>query len=299
MQLVKRNANPCENRILGPNNTSIFEEFLTNGGGPLPAIIEQTPSAFGDLLNQIEIFQDGRSFAWYRGSGNVKYSLVPTLARRSSSVSAEELNRIEKGIANTFAQRSPPFVDANLTNEWRILFYMQHYGIPTRLLDWSESPFVGLYFALTSVPRTSKGKPTSDAALWMCDPVAWNRTALSHITFSGDILDECCEEIKAYSPSSDLDQRAKIPIMIYGTHNSPRIVAQRGVFALFGKGIDGMEKVFLSGEFPEGSLQKIVIPKDNIDPFLYSLHRKGFAESTIYPDLFGLSLEIKRSFGYY
>lgn len=266
---------------------------------PLPAIIEQTVNSFSDLLSKIETFQDGRDFAWYRGSGDVSYSLVPTLARKKPKVSTNELNRIEKGIANSFAQRSPPFVDINFANEWRTLFFMQHHGIPTRLLDWSESPFVGLYFALTSVRRGLNGNPASDVALWMCDPVAWNRTALSHITFSGDILDEYCEEIKAYSPSSDIDQRAAIPIMIYGTHNSPRIVAQRGVFALFGKGTDGMEKVFTEGNFPGESLQKLIIPKVNVDQFLKSLHRKGFAESTIYPDLFGLSLEIKRSFGYY
>lgn len=266
----------------------------------MPAINEITPSSFGDLLNAIEVFQEHRKFAWYRGSGDVNYSLVPTLSRRKPAVSAEDLNKIERGIANSFAQRSPPFVNIDLTDEWRKLFFMQHYGIPTRLLDWSESPFVALYFALTSVGRDRKGKPNTDAALWMCDPEAWNRTALSHITFTGDILDEYCDEVKAYSPASDIEQRATIPIMIYGTHNSPRIVAQRGVFSLFGKGVDGMEKVFLSnGSFPKGSLQKLIIPKANVEAYLHSLHRKGFAESTIYPDLFGLSLEIKRSFGYY
>lgn len=265
----------------------------------LPLLSEKTPASFSDLLSMIETFQDGRRFAWYRGSGNSGYSLVPTLARRNPPSSAADLNKIEKSIANTFAQRSPPFVDSNFTNEWRALFYMQHYGIPTRLLDWSESPFVGLYFALTSVQRDKKGKPISDVALWMCDPVAWNRTALSHITFTGEILDEYCEEVKAYSPSSDIEQRATIPIMIYGTHNSPRIVAQRGVFALFGKGVDGMEKVFTDGNFQADTLQKVIIPKANIDGYLRSLHRKGFAESTIFPDIFGLSLEIKRSFGYH
>jgi hypothetical protein len=112
-------------------------------------------------------------------------------------------------------------------------------------------------------------------------------------------LDENCEEIKAYSPSTEVEQRATIPIMIYGTHNSPRIVAQREVFALFGKGIDGMEKIYSKGSFPAGSLEKIIIEKSCVGDILKSLYRKGFAESTIYPDLFGLSLEIKRRFGYH
>jgi len=79
----------------------------------------------------------------------------------------------------------------------------------------------------------------------------------------------------------------------------PRIVAQRGVFALFGKGVRGMENIFSDEDFPPSALQKIIISKNNIDKFLKSLHRKGFAESTIYPDIYGLSLEIKRNFGYF
>jgi hypothetical protein len=118
------------------------------------------------------------------------------------------------------------------------------------------------------------------------------------MTFTGGVLDENCLEIKGYSPSSGVEQRGVMPVMIYGTHNSPRIVAQRGVFALFGKGTAGMERIFINKNFSPGSLQKIVIKKDYVDAILISLFRKGFVESTIYPDLFGLSLEIKRRFGY-
>jgi hypothetical protein len=285
--------------LLGLSEIDISISWSITGGGRLTNITEHKPDSFAAILKHVESFQNSRDVSWYRGSGAASYSLVPTLARRTPLPSPEELSRLEKGIADRFAQRSPPFVHTDFNSEWRMLFYMQHYGIPTRLLDWSESPFVGLYFALTSVARDKRGRPTSDVALWQCDPVAWNRTALSHISFSGGVLDENCEEIKAYSPSSEVEQRATMPIMIYGTHNSPRIVAQRGVFALFGKGIDGMEKTFTNSQFPSGSLQKIIIGKNYIDDILSSLYRKGFAESTIYPDLVGLSLEIKRSFGYY
>ena len=50
---------------------------------------------------------------------------------------------------------------------------MQHYGVPTRLLDWTENPLVGLYFATEQVDETE----TQDAALWMLRPSALNINA--------------------------------------------------------------------------------------------------------------------------
>lgn len=262
-------------------------------------ISEHEPKSFGSLLAFVEKFQNSRTTSWYRGTGDENHALLPTLMRRSPVSTPEELSNIERRIANSFAQRAPPFITFDFSSEWRTLFYMQHYGIPTRLLDWTESPFVGLYFALTSVKRSDGGEPLADAALWLCDPVAWNKSALSHITFTGGVLDENCEEIKAYSPSMAIDQRASVPVMILGTHNSPRIVAQRGVFALFGKGAEGMEETFSKGSFSAGSMAKIIIKREYVNVILESLHRKGFAESTVYPDLVGLALEIRRIHGYH
>ncbi len=257
------------------------------------------PTNLSQVLTQVEKFQNARLASWYRGVGSTEYSLTPSIGRSNPQKSAEELAKIETSISITFSQRSPPFTQMNLENEWRKLFYMQHHGIPTRLLDWSESPFVAMFFALTSVKRGADGTPLSDAAIWACDPIAWNRTVLSHITYQGGILDETCEEIKAFNPIVSVDQRPTSPVMIYGTHNSARIVAQRGVFALFGKGSEGMETIFLNGQFQANSLIKIIIPKESVDEILHSLYRKGIAESTIYPDLFGLALEIKRLHGYF
>lgn len=264
----------------------------------MPAIVTHYPANFSDALKVVEDFQADHSTSWYRGVGNAAHSLTPSIFRHPKHRKIEEIHEIENEISSVFEQRSPPFVSQTFKNVWEQMFYMQHYGIPTRLLDWTESPFTALYFALTSGERTASGKPKSDAAIWMLDPEAWNRGALSDISYKGGILDPNREQVKAYSPKADLEERKNLPVMIYGTHNSPRIVAQRGMFSLFGKSVDPMEKSFAENEFQEGALQKMIIKKDVRDAVAESLFRKGISDSTIYPDLHGLSLELKRSFGF-
>jgi hypothetical protein len=254
--------------------------------------------SFSKVLKTIETFQEKNETAWYRGCGRASYQLKPTLYRHPSKTNANELHDLEKRIASVFTQRSPPFVPQSFVNEWDRMFFMQHYGIPTRLLDWTESPFVAMYFALTTCQRDANNIVSDDVALWMLDPSSWNQGALSDITFLGGVLDQDQGQVKSYSPSMDLDQRKEMPIMIYGTHNSPRIVAQRGMFALFGKSLEPMETLYQQQSMKSGCLEKIEIPRQCVDSIAHSLFRKGISDSTVYPDLSGLSMELRRTFGF-
>ncbi len=246
----------------------------------------------------VETFQNSHETTWYRGVGSTLHSLTPSIFRHPKEKKIESIHEIENRLAAVFEQRSPPFVNQDFKNVWEKMFFMQHYGIPTRLLDWTESPFIALYFALTACARGANGKPKDDAAFWMLDPVAWNKGALSDISFKGGVLDPNQEQVKAYGPTAGLEERKNLPVMIYGTHNSPRIVAQRGMFALFGKSVKSMEQSYVDGEFAANSLQKVVVKKEIRDLVAHSLFRKGISDSTIYPDLHGLSLELKRTFGF-
>lgn len=264
----------------------------------MPAFERHTCTNFAEFMEVIEKFQDAHETSWYRGVGNASYGLSPSIFRHPKKTDIERIQELEIELASVFEQRSPPFVAQSFDGEWEQMFFMQHYGIPTRLLDWTESPFIALYFALTSCERTAQGKPKFDAAFWMLDPAAWNKGALQDISYDGGILNPNREQVKSYSPKVDLAERKNLPVMIYGTHNSPRIVAQRGMFALFGKSVDPMEKSYRNNGFEVGVLQQVLIPKANRDSLASSLFRKGVSDSTIYPDLHGLSMELKRSFGF-
>ena len=129
---------------------------------------------------------------WYRGSGNLGYQLLPSLYRHKGKNTPESYSELERNLLTRFRQRSIPYHSRSLVDDWDALFFMQHYGVPTRLLDWTENPLIALHFALMGVKRraTLSKRPLfeNSAAVWVLDPIAWNRHALKHLSFEGEVL---------------------------------------------------------------------------------------------------------------
>lgn len=236
---------------------------------------------------------------WFRGCGDSRYTLTPSIHRHPLIKDGKELIELEQKIIYRFKQRAIPFLEKpiNLENQWELIFFMQHFGSPTRLLDWSENPYIALYFALTSANYQRTGRKieyNSDASVWFLDPNLWNREVLKDVGYDDGIISLESPHIKSYEPFMEPSLMKEKPIAIYGTHNSKRIVAQRGVFTIFGKGTKPMEQIFEDETFPDKSLLKVVIPKNNIESVLKSLIAIGITDSVVFPDLDGLSKEIKR-----
>jgi hypothetical protein len=239
---------------------------------------------------------------WYRGCGKVSYQLKPSLYRHKSSQNIEDLMLLEKLLIERFRQRSIPFHSRQTTDSWEWLFLMQHYGVPTRLLDWSESPLMALFFAVTCARHTlgGSGKPVfnDDAAIWTLDPSRWNKQAVDLRSFIPSVLTTDDPNTNAYRPISDVNTMKPFPIAIYGTHNSQRIVAQRGVFVCFGKDTRTMEIIFEQEKFSADCLKKMIIKRAQLPSVYDALRRHGLTDSVVFPDLDGLAREIKREFGF-
>jgi FRG domain len=232
---------------------------------------------------------------WHRGCADFEnHHLAPGLYRHPTITEIKGLLGLEKKMLSHFRQRSIPFVDRRMDQDWERLFFMQHSLVPTRLLDWTENPFIALYFALTG---KSDG-PDGDAAVWMLDPIAWNRKSLAHITFKEGILSVDDSHLSYLEPGAELDTMIEDPLAMYGFHNSARIVAQRGVFTIFGKDTQPMEDIYSKKDYPQDSLQKVRLPRDVKGALLKSLFQLGFTDSVIFPDLDGLAKEIKNFFGF-
>lgn len=247
---------------------------------------------------------------WYRGHGrSTTHKLAPGLYRHPTHTALAALLNMEKRMLDDFRRQSVlhehPRVSSYLDDRFETLFYMQHYGVPTRLLDWTANPFIALYFALTAAER----KPGSasfdeDAAVWVLDPVSWNSRALGDVGWeeAGPAApDE--DVLKSYYPKPryepiDIAQILDFPVAILGVSNNARMFAQKGVFTVFGKKTETMESVYDTAGFPLDCLQKIEIGKDKILDMLDTLISLGYTDSVSYPDLHGLALEIKRLNGF-
>lgn len=79
--------------------------------------------------------------AWYRGHSSVHYKLLPTLLRHKLGL------RHERNLYAVFRKKGEPFLLKGI-NSWSVLAIMQHHGVPTRLLDWTESIDVALFLQL-------------------------------------------------------------------------------------------------------------------------------------------------------
>ncbi len=237
---------------------------------------------------------------WYRGCGRASFRLIPSLYRHPSITVNSDLLSLEQQLLNRFRQRSIPYLSRPLSDDWDHLFLMQHFGVPTRLLDWTENPYIALYFALTDARVDNSSPPvyTDDAAVWVLDPTAWNRRVLRHINFGGSILSTQDQELKGHAPSTEIGLMNNEPVALYGSHNSARIVAQRGVFTIFGKNNDSMEDIYANVGFPQDSLIKLVAPAAKVATLLEAVTAIGITDSVVFPDMDGLAREIKRFFGY-
>jgi FRG domain len=227
---------------------------------------------------------------WYRGVQKSYWTLVPKLYRPSYPL--RELLQIEDEVREEFVRRAPSLTPYKPDNAWEWYFLMQHYAAPTRLLDWTQNPLVGLYFAV----KDSEG--LHDAAVWVLD--AWRLNKEKDVVGRYEVLPTGSPGLSQadtlrYRPwlpnrfDAKQQLKKKFPVAVYPNQFDRRIAAQRSCFTVHGVRRESLDKLFpASRRF----LSKIIIPGYATEQVRDELKDYGIDEATIYPDLEGLGKSV-------
>lgn len=227
---------------------------------------------------------------WFRGQTDASWGLTPRIQRKEYADANEAEIRLEFESVGT-----PLTQSGTMKDKWHWYFLMQHYGAPTRLLDWTINPLVALYFAVCE-------DLNEDSAVWVVDPWRWNRAHVKDL-FGPAIAgwQETTGYLLDLEDAFDTDKgenqtRQKWPVAIEPHHIDRRIAAQGSKFILFGTETDMTNSPAINrvrgGKGKHAILDKIVVPKTMRETLRAQLNEIGIHEAAMFPDLEGLGAHI-------
>ncbi|KAB1661661.1 FRG domain-containing protein [Pseudoclavibacter sp. CFCC 13796] len=226
-----------------------------------------------DLLRQLKpITADGRE-VWYRGHRDATWQLEPSAFR-------EQRHRTtEKAMLARFRQEAAAAGVQYAFDEWGWIVFAQHHSLPTRLLDWSQSPLVALYFACERL-RDSTGVE-ADGEFFVMHPHALNEEAGDNNGGHPRLLAESDKRLNEYLPGNDGEHSCK-PRAVVAPMLFDRIRMQNGTFTVsqVPNGSDEPEPLRVAA-----AIQAFTVPGDAKEGMREELESLGFNEVSIYRDL--------------
>jgi len=212
----------------------------------------------------------GPKSVWFRGHWKSEYLLVPTLVRGGFDLEKERFlfTKYQQAAAHLHKKRD---------SDWETLFDMQHYGIPTRLLDWTETLGVAVFFALGPTP--------CESAVCVLNPQTLNKhgtgsPGLKRVGDPGFAYRSVYWEKQPFAP--------RLPIAMEPQFQNERLFAQRGVFTVHGDDPRGLYE-----QYPE-CVRKVLLPVAAREAALEFLDFANLNEFSVFPDIVGISRHLTR-----
>jgi hypothetical protein len=218
--------------LIGGGNGVITVKYIDTIDGIKDLIFEQTYNADIDRT---------RSSYFYRGMRDASYQLTTSLSRNCKHAYAELEQPLLDNFIN-YVRIEDPSINESV---WKAMVIGQHYGLPTRLLDWTHSTLVALHFANTedNLDKLSK----RDCVVWRIDLRDLNRNLppkyqdylerKNTFVFSLDGLAEIAKDIGQY----DADMGSDALVCFEPPSVDQRIVNQYSFFSAIPSGITDLE----------------------------------------------------------
>lgn len=231
--------------------------------------MKQTITSIDDFHAMVQSYS--HSIVLYRGVPEAKFEPISSFGL--SIIRNEELRKdaqeyhyevgldTEVAAIEEFKRLAIPHLDILPKNDWEWIVVAQHYGIPTRLLDWTSNPLVALYFATFDHIEHLD----SDAAIYVLDT-----QDMAYPDYDKSPFD--ISTVVHYAPPH-LTNRIAMQSSEFTVHPDPK------------------------KPFRAGNVFKWIIEEEAKIDLLVCVETYGIGPATIYPGLEGVARHISRSFG--
>lgn len=210
---------------------------------------------------------------WYRGVSDVAHGLLPSLLRSPNGID------VERALFDRYRQLHERVSERRL-GSWELLCEMQHYAVPTRLLDWSEVLGCAVFFAVSGI--VNEDRP---AAMYVLDPVGLNNAAVQKEEIVRVHHDEHYDFEKLFFEGKPF--RPNSPFSIEPPYSTGRLLAQRGKFTVHGTDPRPLEKQF------SNHVRKIEMNYPIIQSAQAYLQQSGIDFLSQFPDMVGVAPFLK------
>ena len=234
----------------------------------------------------------------FRGHSKPNYRLETTIERirRRYGIPFEDLPELEDCLVRHFKRQAHRHL-TNLPEEDDILGWlglMRHYGSPTRLMDWTYSFFVGLYFAVEEAE--------GNCVLWALDYDWFRKSAESRYRADVEyIVTPNDPRLKGREFFRRVFQKQP-PVDLVGSVNpeklNDRLIVQQGVFLAPANITRSFKKNFAklqSDPVDASRVKKIIISTSSVElkkQITRHLHRMNINRATLFPGLDGFAVSL-------
>lgn len=228
----------------------------------------------------LAIFESTGTRWWFRGQRDARWPLLPS-ARRGYT------KQRERYLTNLFYTRArtryPNCPNDDDYGGWLAL--MQHFGLPTRLLDWTHSPLVAAYFATKYPFDSGSNADPCDAAIWALEPHRLNESQGYEPVFpplNARSIEQLVRPAMKGLDDSEIQVLATSPL-----ESDLKMLTQQGAFT-----VHVLDEPLNDLPGCNEWLKKIVIPAQRAPDIARDLDVLGFRLADLFPDLQNLAREI-------
>lgn len=279
-----------------------------------------------DYLNVIKAFgheEANGSVSWhsdsvfaYRGLNDSENKLIPGIYRkmRQEGYSSENKYRAgEKAVLRHFIQEASIYHDQFPSDDrYHWVQLAQHYGVPTRLLDWSNNPLVSLFFAC-------ERHENRDGVVWILHKNRYHKFSIETEKKKEGISPQMM--LSGILGDQPFDETPKYPFLFAPYYFDQRMTAQASWFMAWGSNTDCLEEMLkdrimvlpdqpitdildreirtheiLDNYVKKECLAPIYIKGEHKDLIIEELNNLGINEKTLFPGIEGVGKYIEHRY---